>query len=225
MNDVYMNPYGELRRVGNPQDPVLDEDGNQIFTEREYREKVGMSLGNAREMTDSEHQAYLRQKEKGPEDFMALAMGIGISKPTNPKDGIGISKWRQFFTLPQRVLWEVGVGMLEGAMKYGRHNYRVAGVQASIYTDAAMGHITAWIEGEDIDPDSGLSHITKAICSLMVLRDGMIEGNFTDDRPPRHADFDAHRAGLQAIVDELFEKYPNQRSPFTEVENPREERA
>lgn len=153
-------------------------------------------------------------------EYQLQAMRLLSMKPSNPKDGIGVKKWRQFFTVPQRVLWEVGVAMLEGAMKYGRHNYRESGVQASVYTDAAMGHISAWIEGEDIDPDSGLSHITKAITSLIVLRDGMIEGNFTDDRPPRHHDMDAHKAGLQAIVDQLFEKYPNQRSPFTEIENP-----
>lgn len=141
-----------------------------------------------------------------------------MNKPSNPKDGIGIKKWRQFFTVPQRVLWEIGVGMLEGAMKYGRHNYRPAGVQASVYVDAAMGHISSWVEGEDLDPDTGLSHITKAICSLIVLRDGMIEGNFTDDRPPRHASFDAHRDELQKIVDEVFGRYPEPKDPFTNLD-------
>lgn len=138
------------------------------------------------------------------------------SKDGNPKDAIGTRKWRQFFTIPQRVMWEVGVALLEGAMKYGRHNYRPAGVRASVYTDAAMGHISQWIEGEDIDSDSGLSHITKAIASLVVLRDGMIEGNFEDDRPPRHEGLDAHRGGLQAVVEGLFEKYPEPVRPFTQ---------
>lgn len=139
------------------------------------------------------------------------------SKPSNPKDSVGVKKWRQFFAVPQRVLWEIGVGLLEGAMKYGRFNYRVAGVQASIYIDAAKGHISAWEEGEDIDPDSQLSHITKAICSLIVLRDGMIEGNFTDDRAPRHKTADAHKAALQAVVDNLFERYPEPLPPFTQA--------
>lgn len=137
-------------------------------------------------------------------------------KPSNPKDLVGVKKWRQFMTVPRRVLWEVGVAMLEGAMKYGRHNYRDTGVCASIYTDAAIGHIEQWIEGEDIDPDSGLSHITKAITSLIVLRDGMLEGNFTDDRPPRHKSLDAHRDMLQKAVEDLFEKYPDPCPPHTE---------
>lgn len=129
-------------------------------------------------------------------------------KDTNPKDGVGTRKWRQYATVPACVLWEVGVGMLEGALKYGRYNYRIAGVRASVYTDAAKGHIDQWTEGEDLDPDSRLSHITKAICSLVVLRDAMINNKLVDDRPPK-ANLDAVRDELQTRVEELFDKYPN----------------
>lgn len=109
-------------------------------------------------------------------------------KDTNPKDAIGISK-APMSTVSAAVLMEVGVAMLEGASKYGRHNYRAAGVRASVYYDALMRHAMAWWEGEDNDPDSGMSHITKAIATLVVLRDAMIQDKFTDDRPPRSAPF------------------------------------
>ncbi len=109
-------------------------------------------------------------------------------KDTNPKDAIGISK-APMSTVSAAVLMEVGVAMLEGASKYGRHNYRAAGVRASVYYDALMRHAMAWWEGEDLDPDSGMSHITKAIATLVVLRDAMLQDKFTDDRPPRSAPF------------------------------------
>lgn len=109
-------------------------------------------------------------------------------KDTNPKDAIGISK-APMSTVSAAVLMEVGVAMLEGASKYGRHNYRAAGVRASVYYDALMRHAMAWWEGEDLDPDSGMSHITKAITTLVVLRDAMLQDKFTDDRPPRSAPF------------------------------------
>lgn len=109
-------------------------------------------------------------------------------KDTNPKDAIGISK-APMSTVSAAVLMEVGVAMLEGASKYGRHNYRAAGVRASVYYDALMRHAMAWWEGEDNDPDSGMSHVTKAIATLVVLRDAMIQDKFTDDRPPRSAPF------------------------------------
>jgi hypothetical protein len=128
-------------------------------------------------------------------------------KATNPKDAVGIKKWRYFTTVPMTVVAEIGVAMLEGARKYGRHNYRVAGVRASVYVDAAMGHIGQWWEGEDVDKDSKLSHITKAISSLVVLRDAMIQGMLTDDRPPA-AKLDAVRTDLQRAVDDMFERHP-----------------
>ena len=107
-----------------------------------------------------------------------------VTKDTNPKEAIGVRK-APVSTLPAGVLLEAGTAMLEGATKYGRHNYRVHGARASVYYDASVGHLMDWWEGEDIDPDSGLSHVTKAIASLMVLRDTMLQGKLTDDRPPR----------------------------------------
>lgn len=106
-----------------------------------------------------------------------------MNKPSNPKDVLGIRK-APMSALPANVVAEIGVAMLEGASKYGRHNFREVGVRASVYYDATIRHMFAWWEGEDIDPDSRLSHITKAISSLVVLRDSMIRGNWEDDRPP-----------------------------------------
>lgn len=124
------------------------------------------------------------------------------TKDTNPKDAIGIRKLA-FSVLPWRVLYNVALGMMEGALKYGRHNYRAAGVRASVYFDATVArHIGPWWEGEDIDPGSGLHHIDKAIASLMVMRDSMIEGNFVDDRPPRG---NVNLPELNSLVERLMD--------------------
>jgi hypothetical protein len=112
-----------------------------------------------------------------------------LAKPSNPKDIVAVSK-APMSCVPAGVLAEVAVAMYEGACKYGRHNYRVGGVQASIYYDATMRHLMAWWEGQDFDPDTatpqhlGLSHVTKAIASLVVLRDAMLQSQLNDDRPP-----------------------------------------
>jgi Domain of unknown function (DUF5664) len=126
-----------------------------------------------------------------------------VSKPTNPKDSIGIRK-APMSTVPAGVIAEVGLGLLEGAAKYGRHNYRALGVRASVYYDATMRHLMQWWEGEDTDPDSGLSHITKAITSLVVLRDAMMQGMVTDDRPPSSAPF---MADLNERAGQIIDKY------------------
>jgi hypothetical protein len=135
----------------------------------------------------------------------------------NPKDAFGIKKV-PISTVPAPVIGEVGIAMMEGALKYGRHNYRVIGVRASIYYDAVMSrHMPAWWEGQDIDPDSGLSHITKAIASLVVLRDAMIRGNWVDDRPPRTPDGWIEELNKKAAA--LLEKYPEPIPAYTELQH------
>lgn len=134
-------------------------------------------------------------------------------KDTNPKDAVGIAK-PPLSTVPAPVLMEVGVAMLEGALKYGRHNYRSAGVRSGVYFDAAIRHLFRWWEGEDIDPDSGLSHITKAIATLVVLRDAqMLDKVAFDDRPP--ASKPEWFKDLEARVQDLLKRYPNPVPAFT----------
>lgn len=139
---------------------------------------------------------------------------MGVLKETNPKDAVGIKKV-PMSTIPGPVVMEVGLGLMEGALKYGRHNYRVAGVRASVYYDAAMRHLMDWWEGTDIDPDSGLNHITKAMASLVVLRDCMIRGNWTDDRPPKVDE--GWIKELNEKATEMLGKYPDPMAAFTEV--------
>jgi hypothetical protein len=132
----------------------------------------------------------------------------------NPKDAFGIKK-ASMSCIPAPVLMELGVAMQEGACKYGRHNYRVINVKSSIYYDAAMRHIMSWWEGEDIDPLSGLSHITKAIASLVVLRDAMIQEGLTDDRPPKSKPWIDE---LNQKAEDLYNQYPNPVKPYTEMD-------
>ncbi len=146
------------------------------------------------------------------------AYGAG-EKPSNPKDSVGIMKV-PFSRIPWPVMAEVGLGMLEGDLKYGAHNYRVIGVRASIYFDATMRHLTDWWEGQDVDMESAanLSHITKAISSLVVLRDAMIQQKFVDDRPPCAAE--GWQQELSKTAKEMQEKLPRKAQPFTEDKDP-----
>ena len=131
-----------------------------------------------------------------------------MNKPSNPKDAIGVRK-AALSVVPLNVIAEIGVGMMEGAAKYGRHNYRGVGVRASVYLDATLRHLIAWWEGEDIDPDSGMSHIAKALTSLIVLRDSQLQALCEDDRPPRSAPFypELNRQAA-AILDRHKDKAP-----------------
>ena len=53
-----------------------------------------------------------------------------------------------------------------GAQKCAAHNWR-QGIHVSRLTAAAMRHLTAFNDGEDLDPESGFSHLYHASCCLM----------------------------------------------------------
>ena len=137
------------------------------------------------------------------------------TKQTNPKDAVGIRKV-PMHVVSSPVVMEMALGMMEGARKYGAHNYRVAGVRASVYYDAAMRHLTAWWEGQDIDPDSGLSHITKAMSCLHVLRDAMLNDMWFDDRPPKFANQEWVKE-FNKLAGDIIDKYPNSVEPYPEI--------
>lgn len=139
-------------------------------------------------------------------------------KPTNPKDALGIKK-APLSCVPLPVLMELGIGMLEGACKYGRHNYRSIGVRASVYFDAVCRHLFAWWEGEDLDPDSGMPHVVKAMACLAVLRDAQIQGQYTDDRPPVSPE--GWMQELNAKAAAILERYPDHVAPYTALDDER----
>lgn len=103
------------------------------------------------------------------------------TKPTNPKDIIGSSKL-PLHLWPETATAMGCVALAEGMLKYGRANWRSAGVRASIYVDACHRHLAAWFEGEDTAPDSGVPHLANALACLAILVDAQAAGKLVDDR-------------------------------------------
>jgi hypothetical protein len=68
-----------------------------------------------------------------------------------------------------------------GAQKYAAHNWR-AGFAWSRPLAAAMRHLTAFNDGEDRDPESGLSHLAHAACCIMFLLEFEKTHPHLDDR-------------------------------------------
>lgn len=167
---------------------------SRLFEERQRLLDIGVDPNeleaiDGAEATKAIHEAHpLRQFQVNvPVSEQYQWDGDPRGKDSNPKDAIG-SRKVGLSMLPRQVLYEVALAMLEGSLKYARHNYRIAGVRASVYYDANGRHLDAWWEGQDNDPGSGLHHIVKAIASLVVLRDSMLAGNWSDDRPPSIGD-------------------------------------
>lgn len=68
-----------------------------------------------------------------------------------------------------------------GAGKYATHNWR-KGMEWSRLVGATLRHILAWNDGEDVDPESGLSHLAHAACDLMFLLNYERTGVGVDNR-------------------------------------------
>jgi hypothetical protein len=102
-------------------------------------------------------------------------------KSTNPKDIVGSDKMPMHL-FPNTAIIYGTLGLLEGMLKYGRTNWRFAGVRASIYYDALMRHMQAWFEGEENAPDSGLPHLAHALACIAIIIDAKEAGLLKDDR-------------------------------------------
>ena len=106
------------------------------------------------------------------------------TKMTNPKDIIGSTKLH-LSLVPDTLLIEAAAAFTEGATKYGRFNWRIAGVRASIYIDALERHMAKYKNGEDYDPATRIKHLGSVLACAGILLDARLCGKLTDDRAPR----------------------------------------
>ncbi len=96
--------------------------------------------------------------------------------------GIKHDEGKEPLSLLSRI-WLLGVAKVMGfgAKKYAAHNWR-NGIARSRLISAALRHIIAYNEGEDNDPETGLSHLDHASCCLMFARESHETHPNLDDR-------------------------------------------
>lgn len=99
----------------------------------------------------------------------------------NPKDAIASAK-PDLSLVTAAMMEGIAAALANGAVKYGRGNWRQTPVRALVYTAAAARHIKAWEDGEDAATDSGVHHLDHAIASLCIMRDAARAGTLIDDR-------------------------------------------
>ena len=83
--------------------------------------------------------------------------------------------------LPRSFVEQTALVMSYGAKKYGKDNWKI-GCEWVRYVNAALRHLYAFAEREDIDPESGYSHLAHAACCLAFLMEMDEKGFGTDDR-------------------------------------------
>jgi hypothetical protein len=135
------------------------------------------------------------------------------SKDTNPKDAIGSGKL-PLHLVPDTLTAYASLSFLEGALKYGKFNWRVAGVRMSIYLDAIERHLTKFRNGEWADPKTNVPHLASVLACIGIILDAKLVGKLTDDRAPaavQMSELVDSFAGLVASLKETFkDHHPHQ---------------
>ena len=70
--------------------------------------------------------------------------------------------------IPPEALEELAKVLTWGASKYSDKNWEL-GLRWGRVLGAALRHIIAWMKGEIHDPETGLSHLSHALCNLAFL--------------------------------------------------------
>lgn len=70
-------------------------------------------------------------------------------------------------SIPREAMWEMGQAFGYGAKKYGDGNFR-KGMKVSRQLAAAVRHIYQHLDGQDLDPESGVTHLGHALASIAM---------------------------------------------------------
>lgn len=101
----------------------------------------------------------------------------------NPKTAFGMAKIPSLSVIPSTAILELGKAFNNGASKYGAFNWREGKISSSVYMDAAMRHLLAWYDGEELAEDSGVHHLGHAMACLALVLDSQVCGTLNDNRP------------------------------------------
>lgn len=107
-----------------------------------------------------------------------------VGHPTNVKETGGVKHDGDkppMELLSHTALVEIAKVFGYGKGKYGKFNYR-KGLDYGRIIGAAYRHLSAFNSGEDVDPETQLSHIAHLGCCVFMLLDMIKEHPELDDR-------------------------------------------
>ena len=122
--------------------------------------------------------------------------------------------------LPPKAIIEVSKVLTFGAEKYDAENWRKLDDLQNRYTAGALRHIFAHMDGEQLDPETNLSHLAHALCCLLFKLEIELENAKIEEEKPREANTTEHTARDQSFEsDILTEKTYNEAGSMQHIKH------
>lgn len=151
-----------------------------VTVRRLMKEPTGGEVG-AKRQTSSEIRGN-RETRSEIDAKQQARSEVGTKRETRGEAGVKYDQGKPDYSLLTSAMLEpMTQALMYGERKYARGNFR-AGFQNVRLTSAAMRHILAYLNREDNDPESGVSHLGHAMAALAMLLDNIAEGVSTDVR-------------------------------------------
>lgn len=182
--------FEQEQTLQRPQDFPGPVEGARIdpLTVAEYDRRLRDAV-NATEK-DAHIAAYLAMEEDPALDNLQPSvkrMAAGVSPEeakaalaVNPKDLIGATK-APMSCVPASLTVNAAPVFALGAKKYGRYNWRDYPIQEKAYIEALERHLLAYKDGQELDPESGCSHLAHLIAGAGIVLDALACGTLIRD--------------------------------------------
>ena len=122
--------------------------------------------------------------------------------------------------LPPKAIVEVAKVLTFGAEKYGAENWKELEDLQNRYTAGALRHIFAHMDGEKLDPETGLSHMAHALCCLLFKLEIELEDGESKEEELRETDTTEHTARDQSFEsDRLVDKSYNEAGSMQHIKH------
>lgn len=159
------------------------EDGDIFVTDR-ARAKIwapcshwGMPVENCAHDVYRKMDVPRHDGETKPGDYGDLSW---INEPTKAKTDD--SKKPPLAKLPWKALRAVSGVQQYGHKKYGDfYNYK-KGMEVTRQISCSMRHLADYLDGNDLDSESGHSHLAHAATRILFALENILDGTSTDDR-------------------------------------------
>ena len=122
--------------------------------------------------------------------------------------------------LPPKAIMEVAKVLTFGAEKYGAENWKELEDLQNRYLAGALRHIFAHMDGEKLDPETGLSHMAHALCCLLFKLEIELEDGESKEEELRETDTTEHTARDQSFEsDRLVDKSYNEAGSMQHIKH------